>query len=116
MVNRLTDSQVAYLRSQPTPLGAKTKIPLALALLGITQERFAASIGISPQGFSPIVNGRDIKLSTARRIASALGCGIDDLFPSPPSVSAAGGSRRAPVKAANGRRRKRAPKAQAVAA
>ena len=80
---RLTDEQIAFLRSQPS--SDPTKIPLALRLVNATRATLAEAAGMSAQQLSAILAGTDIRLSTAHRLAGALGVGVDDLWPTPPA-------------------------------
>lgn len=49
---------------------------------GLSQQQMAEAIGITRSGYQMIENGRNgKKLAYLPRIAKALGCRIDDLFP-----------------------------------
>lgn len=80
-MNRLSDSQLDFLRSEP--LTGPNKLKLALRLLNMTQVEFADVLGMHVVVLNRIIGGSNITLATARRLADALGAGLDDLFPSP---------------------------------
>lgn len=96
---RLSDTQRAYLHSQPVPEGHANKIRLALRLVGGTQGDLADALGMSNQQLGRYVKGRDLMLSTAHRIAVVFGVGVDDLWPPPSAAVDRRNTKRQPTKA-----------------
>lgn len=59
-----------------------------MKLAGVTQEQLGAAIGKPQTSISDIVNDRhQTSVETARAIARAFGCAIDDLFPAREAVA-----------------------------
>ena len=86
------------------------KIAARRQQLGWTQTDLARAIGIAPARISEFENGMktDCNLSTAKRLARALGCSIDYLADTwDEGEEPAEAATRAPVRAARGRGRPR---------
>ena len=47
---------------------------------GITKKGLSIQTGINRGALHKIISGQDVRLSTAKKIADALGCGIGDLW------------------------------------
>ena len=69
-------------RSVPRVTGATPKLRELREALGITRVEFARRAGLTPRSVRLIESGeRSPNLLTARRIADALGCRMDVVFP-----------------------------------
>jgi len=104
-MDTLSDSQLAYLRSQP--LTGPNRVRAALNLLDATQDALAQATQLSSQHISLIATGKSkrLALATARKIATALGACVEDIFPPPcvaPRSTTPNGKR---LNAARGRKR-----------
>lgn len=88
MKMRLTESQRAYLISQPVPEGRHNRIRMALKEVDSNQSKLAAVLGITNQQISSYIQGGDLMLSTAGRIAAVFGLTVTDLWPTPPAAKA----------------------------
>jgi transcriptional regulator with XRE-family HTH domain len=116
MTKRLTPEQLSLLRTEP--LTGPNKIALALRLLDLSQRQFALAVRMHFTHLNTVASkGADIRLSTARRIADALGAGLDDIFPSPTTNRRKGSDRRTARAAAKGTEQRsgtdrRGPKAE----
>ena len=85
---------------EQTPLG--TNLRHLLGMHGVSQQRLARYLGLSPQGLWNILHGRSEPRSrTAQRIAAAFGITMDALFADTGSCVRAGAGvfERAPVRA-----------------
>ena len=78
----LTAPLVRQLRAVASE-GAPNRIAAALYLLDRSRVSLADEIGMSQQQLGDIMHGRwqSVRLETARPIAKALGCRIEDLWP-----------------------------------
>lgn len=54
---------------------------------GLTHQALAEKAGLSIRTVVYAEEGRDIRVSTAQRLARALGVSVDDLFPEPEKVA-----------------------------
>jgi hypothetical protein len=88
MTIRLTDSQRDFLRREPLPQGAPNKIRRACEVAGVSLRWLAEATEMHLQQLYRYTGGRDLYLSTACRIAAALGCEVTDLWPVPPEPKA----------------------------
>ena len=79
-MKQLTREQVEALRSLPIG-NLPNKLAVARKMLDVDQGTLAEAAGLSQPTISDAEAGRPIKLPTAQAIASALGSGVDDLFP-----------------------------------
>lgn len=81
-MKRLTPEQAEALKA--IPLGdRKNRVAIARKLVGIDQTSLGrAAGGMTQSTISDIEAGREIYLSTAQRIADAIGASVDDLWPS----------------------------------
>lgn len=79
----LTAAQIEHLKSLPA--SGPNRLAAAMELGGVTQVQLAQATGHTQPYVSSIVNGKysALPLETARRIADAFGCAIEDLFPAP---------------------------------
>lgn len=82
-MEQLTAKQLAELKRERAE-GAN-KIAQALHLLRARQSDLVAATKLQPSHISEIINGKYSRLSldTARRISTALGACIEDIFPPP---------------------------------
>lgn len=87
MPNTLTPEQLDQLRA--TPVEGVNRLRLAITLADTTQTAVAQETGIPAPSLSLLVNGKygDLKIETARKLASCFGCAIEDLFPSREAVA-----------------------------
>lgn len=78
----LTEKQLARLRAAAATPGSN-RLGLALSLMGVSQGRVAAELGVPQPYVSDVVRGRyrTITVANARKFARYCGCLIEDLFP-----------------------------------
>lgn len=82
----MTREQVEALRS--LPMGQlPNKLAVARKMLDVDQGTLADAAGVSQPTISDAEAGRTIKLPTAQQIATALGAGVDDIFPAREAVA-----------------------------
>lgn len=79
----LTPSKLERLRrTKPT---GRNRLQTAMTLAGVTQMQVAEAVGTDQSRISKIKRGdygqAGLPVEVARRLASAFGCAIDDLFP-----------------------------------
>lgn len=82
-MDKLTAEQLESLRRLPLD-GRPNRLRLALALVGAKQSDLVEATGYPQPYVSDVMRGRfdTITVDKARGFCEALGCDIDDLFPS----------------------------------
>jgi putative transcriptional regulator len=86
-MDALTSEQLHDLRrSNPEE---KNRIRVAREILDLTQQELADAIGVTQSAISDLERRRwgGTTVETARKLADAFGCSIDDLFPSKEQVA-----------------------------
>jgi len=58
----------------------ENNILTVLAENGMTKKGLCARTGINKGSLHKIINGMDVRLSTAKRISEALGCSVCDIW------------------------------------
>ena len=83
-MTQLTPEQIAALRAVPVTEDNPNRLRVAMALVQARGDDLSEQTGINRSHISRIVNGHavNLELGTARAIAEAFGCAIEDLFPS----------------------------------
>lgn len=78
----LTPRQLRQLRTVERP-ATGNRLALALSLVGTAHTEIAARAGLSDSYLSDLKAGRyqTVTVTTAHKLAGALGCRIEDLFP-----------------------------------
>lgn len=86
MTLTLTPHQRAYIAASPVPEGAHNKIRLALKQTPGNQDALAREADIAYPQLGRYLDGGDLLLSTAFRIAAVFGVDVCDLWPHPPAA------------------------------
>jgi transcriptional regulator with XRE-family HTH domain len=63
------------------PRGQSTPLRELRRLLGMSRAQLAKEAGVSLDTLAHIEHGRDLHVSTARKLARVLGVGLDSAFP-----------------------------------
>lgn len=115
MTLSLSPEQRTYIASAPLQPGHLNRIRLALRLVDANGDTLATATGLPSQQIYRYLTGGDLLLSSAFRIATALGVSVCDLWPVPPKAKRRTGraiakGKRTVVKANS----RKAPKAEAA--
>lgn len=75
--------QQQWLRCLPIGGHVKNRLKVAMILAGLENQEVAKLTGLRPQYVSAVAVGRvdNVSVDSARKFATALGLGIEDLFP-----------------------------------
>ena len=84
----LTTHDCERLRREPLRPGERNRLKYALSLTGSTAAHLSKATGISLAQLYRYINGGDLLMSTASRIAKEIGCDVVDLWPVPPTAKA----------------------------